>query len=98
MKRETIKFRCSRYEKKLLKKRAARAGITLSEFCRRSTLGKRVIERITPEQVEHYKMLVQYQVNFKRIGNMFRTRAPYLSLEVEKLANEIREHLFNFKR
>jgi len=47
MKRTYIKFRCSIYEKKLLKKRAERAGISLSEYCRSSAFGNSVIERLT---------------------------------------------------
>ena len=98
MKRTYIKFRCSIYEKKLLKKRAERAGISLSEYCRSSAFGNSVIERLTDEQLEHYKILVKYKGNFTRIGNMFRKHNPKLASEVEQLAEEIRKHLYNFKR
>ncbi|HDZ04660.1 hypothetical protein LCGC14_0354480 [marine sediment metagenome] len=98
MKRTYIKFRCSIYEKKLLKKRAERAGISLSEYCRSSAFGNSVIERLTEEQLAHYKMLVKYKGNFIRIGNMFKKHNPKLASEVEKLAEEIRTHLYNFKK
>ncbi|ASV29932.1 mobilization protein MbpA [Maribacter cobaltidurans] len=98
MKRTYIKFRCSIYEKKLLKKRAERAGISLSEYCRSSAFGNSVIERLTEEQLAHYRMLVKYKGNFTRIGNMFRKHNPKLASEVETLAAEIRKHLHNFKR
>jgi hypothetical protein len=98
MKRTYIKFRCSIYEKKLLRKRAERAGISLSEYCRRSAFGNPVIERLTEEQMAHYKMLVKYRNNFTRIGNMFKKHNPKLASEVEQLAEEIRTHLYNFKR
>ena len=98
MKRTYIKFRCSIYEKKLLKKRAERAGISLSEYCRSSAFGNSVIERLTEEQLTQYKMLVKYKGNFTRIGNMFKKRNPKLASEVEKLAEEIRTHLYNFKK
>ena len=98
MKRTYIKFRCSIYEKKLLKKRAERAGISLSEYCRSSAFGNSVIERLTDEQLTHYKMLVKYKSNFIRIGNMFKKHNPKLASEVEQLAEEIRTHLYNFKR
>ncbi|WP_149274187.1 mobilization protein MbpA [Pareuzebyella sediminis] len=98
MKRTYIKFRCSIYEKKLLKKRAERAGISLSEYCRSSAFGNSVIERLTEEQLAHYRMLVKYKGNFTRIGNMFRKHNPKLASEVETLAEEIRKHLYNFKR
>ena len=98
MKRTYIKFRCSIYEKKLLKKKAKRAGISLSEYCRSSAFGNSVIERLTEEQLAHYRMLVKYKGNFTRIGNMFRKHNPKLASEVETLAEEIRKHLYNFKR
>tara|TARA_B100002049_G_C15988818_1_gene336388 strand:+ start:24 stop:320 length:297 start_codon:yes stop_codon:yes gene_type:complete len=98
MKREYIQVRCSIYEKKLLQRRAARAGISLSEYIRATAFDKNIVERITPEQLEFYKMLVQSKNNFTRIGNMFRKRDPKLVREVEDLAKEIRTHLKNFKK
>lgn len=97
MKRTYIKFRCSIYEKKLLKKRAERAGISLSEYCRSSAFGNSVIERLTEEQLTHYKLLVKYKNNFTSIRNMFKKHNPKLAGEVEKLSEEIRTHLYNFK-
>jgi len=98
MKREYIQVRCSIYEKKLLQKRAARAGISLSEYIRATAFDKNIVERITPEQLETYQMMVQYKNNFTRIGNMFKKRDPKLAREVEDLAREIRTHLKNFKK
>ncbi len=98
MKRTYIKFRCSIYEKKLLNKRAERAGISLSEYCRSSAFENSVIERLTEEQLTHYKMLVKYKNNFTSIGNMFKKHNPKLANEVEKLTEEIRMHLYNFKK
>ncbi|MBO2543597.1 hypothetical protein J0871_04140 [Salegentibacter sp. BDJ18] len=98
MKREYIQVRCSIYEKKLLQRRAARAGISLSEYIRATAFDRNIVERITPEQLETYKMLVQYKNNFTRIGNMFKKRDQKLTREVEDLAKEIRTHLKNFKK
>jgi len=56
------------------------------------------VERITPEQLEAYQLLVQFKNNFTRIGNMFRKRDPKLAAAVEDLAEEIRTHLKNFKK
>ena len=98
MKRTYIKFRCSIYEKKLLKKRAERAGLSLSEYCRSSAFGNPIIERLTEQQMAQYKMLVKYKNNFTRIGNMFKKHNPKLASEVEKLAEEIRTHLHNFRK
>ncbi|UII79330.1 mobilization protein MbpA [Flagellimonas sp. CMM7] len=98
MKRDYIKFRCSIYEKKVLRKRAQRAGISLSEYCRSSALDNNIIERLTSEQLAHYAMLVKYKNNFTRIGNMFKKRNSKLAEEVLQLAEEIRKHLYNFKK
>ena len=98
MKKEFVQFRCSVYEKKLLKVKAKKSGLSISEYCRRAAFNDRIIERLSEEQIEIYKMLSKYQNNFKHIGNMFRKRNPKLSDEVVKLANEIRQHLLNFRK
>ncbi|WP_339628843.1 mobilization protein MbpA [uncultured Maribacter sp.] len=98
MKRTYIKFRCSIYEKKLLRKRAERAGLSLSEYCRSTAFDRRIVERLTEEQMECYKTLITYKTNFTRIGNMFKRHNPKLAEEVQKLASEIRIHLQNFKK
>lgn len=98
MKKEVLQFRCSIYEKKLLKIKAKKSGLSISEYCRRAAFDDRIIERLSEEQIEVYKMLVKYQINFKRIGNMYRKRNPKLTDEVVQLANEIRKHLYNFKK
>jgi len=98
VKKEFVQFRCSIYEKKLLKVKADKSGLSISEYCRRAAFDDRIIERLTGEQIEMYQMLVKYQTNFKLIGNMYRKRNPKLAVEVVKLADEIRQHLLNFKK
>ncbi|RAV28900.1 mobilization protein MbpA [Sinomicrobium soli] len=93
-----IKFRCTQYEKKLLRIKAKRAGLSISAYCRMAVMEDRIVERLTEEQLEAYKMLVQYHNNFKRISNMFRKRNPRLADEVLRLAQEIKTHLYNFKK
>ncbi len=96
-KSEIIKFRCSIYEKKLLRIKAKRSGLTLSEYFRRVALEQKITERLTEEQIDIYKMLINYHNNFKSIGNMFTKRNPKLTEMVYGLANEIKGHLKNFK-
>ena len=96
-KSEIIKFRCSIYEKKLLKVKAATCGLTLSEYFRRIAFDQKIIERLTDQEIEIYKMLIRYHNNFKYIGNMFKKRNPKLTEMVYKLANEIKDHLKKFK-
>lgn len=98
MKKEFVQFRCSVYEKKLLRVKAKKSGLSISEYCRRAAFNDRIVERLSEEQIEIYKMLSKYQNNFKLIGNMFRKRNPKLSDEVVKLADEIRQHLLNFRK
>lgn len=98
MKKEFVQFRCSIYEKKLLKIKAKKSGLSISEYCRRAAFDHKIVERFSEEQIDVYKLLVQYQINFKRIGNMYRKRNPKLADEVVQLANEIRKHLNNFKK
>ncbi len=96
-KSEIIKFRCSIYEKKLLKVKAATCGLTLSEYFRKVAFEQKLIERLTDEEIEIYKMLIQYHNNFKYIGNMFKKRHPKLTVMVYELANDIKRHLKKFK-
>ena len=56
------------------------------------------ISVFTEDQIEMYKMLIDYQNNFVRIGNMFKKRNPKLADEVTRLAREIKDHLYNFKK
>jgi hypothetical protein len=92
-----IEFRTSLYEKKLIKIRAKNSGLTVSEFCRRSALDKKITQRLTDDQVELYKILAKYHTNFISIGNMFRKRNPELTKKVYELANEIKEQLKKFQ-
>ena len=95
---DLVKFRCSVYEKKLLKVKAKRSGLTLSEYIRRSLFEKEITERFTDEHIELYKMLIKYHNNFKSIGNMYKKRNPKLTQEVYDLANDIKVHLKKFQK
>jgi Mobilization protein NikA len=96
-KKEIIKFRCTLYEKKILKIKAKKSGLTLSEYCRKVVFEEKITERLTDEQIEIYKMLVSYHNNFKSIGNMFHKRNPELTKTVIQLADEIKIHLKKFE-
>jgi len=94
---DLVKFRCSVYEKKLLKVKAKRSGLTLSEYIRRSLFEQEITERFTDEHIELYKMLIKYHNNFKSIRNMYKKRNPKLTETVYDLANEIKAHLKKFQ-
>ena len=95
---DLVKFRCTVYEKKLLKVKAKRTGLTLSEYVRRTVFEQEITERFTDGHIEIYKMLIKYHNNFKSIGNMFKKRNPKLMEEVYSLANEIKSHLKKFQK
>jgi hypothetical protein len=95
---DLVKFRCTVYEKKLLNIKAKRAGLSLSEYVRRTVFEQAITERFTDEHIEIYKMLIKYHNNFKSIGNMFKKRNPKLMEEVHALANDIKAHLKKFQQ
>lgn len=97
MKNKKIEFRCTLYEKKLLKVKAKNAGVSLSEFCRKAASEKLIKERLTPDQIDLYRMLVKYHNNFKSIGNLFRNKDSDFYKKVNETADEIKTHLQNFK-
>lgn len=97
MKNHKIEFRCTLFEKKLLKVKAKKAGITLSEFCRKSTTNKTIKERLNKNQIDFYKMLITYHNNFTSISNLIKNKHPDLYQKVYQTTEEIKRHLQNFK-
>ena len=97
-KSEWIKFRCSIYEKKMLRIKAKQIGLTLSEFCRKAVYEKEIKERLSDDHIEIYKTLHKFHNNFKSIGNMYRKKNPKLTREVYGLANLIKAHLEKLRR
>ena len=94
---DLVKFRCTVYEKKLLKVKSKRSGLSLSEYIRRSLFDQEITERFSDEHIQLYKMLIKYHNNFKAIGNMYRKRNPKLVETVYNLADEIKTHLKKFQ-
>ena len=95
---DLVKFRCTVYEKKLLKVKSKRTGLSLSEYIRRSLFDQEITERFSDEHIQLYKMLIKYHNNFKAIGNMYRKRNPKLVETVYNLADEIKTHLKKFQK
>ncbi|BCY29413.1 MULTISPECIES: mobilization protein MbpA [Flavobacterium] len=98
MKNVKIEFRCSLFDKKLIKIKAQKSGLTVSDFCRNSALDKTIVEKLNQEHIEFYKMLIKYHNNFKSIGNLIKNKDPLLHQKVNELADEIRTHLKNFQK
>ena len=95
---DLVKFRCTVYEKKLLKVKSKRSGLSLSQYIRRSLFDQEITERFSDEHIQLYKMLIKYHNNFKAIGNMYRKRNPKLVETVYNLADEIKTHLKKFQK
>lgn len=91
------KFRTTSFEKKLIIFRAKKTGLSQSEFCKKAVLDIKITERLTEEQIEVYKMLIDYHNNFKSIGNLIKNKHPDLYQKVYQTAEEIKTHLQNFK-
>ena len=91
------KFRTCSYEKKLIKIRAKKTGLSQSEFCKKAVLNFKITERLTEEQIELYKMLIKYHNNFKSIGNLIKEKHPGLYQKINQTADEIKTHLQNFR-
>ena len=93
MKKEKIEFRCSSLEKAIIQKKAEKAGLKTSEFCRATTMGQRVTYRLTEEELAIYKMLVVYGNSFTRIANLLRDKDSKFAKEIRQTADEIKKHL-----
>lgn len=98
MKNHLIKFRVSKVESLIIKKKADKAGVSVSELMRGLILDYKLSNKLTPEEIECYQLLSKYSDNFRRISNLFKTGdttgVKEESLETSKL---IREHLLKLK-
>ena len=96
MKKQRIEFRVSSLEKAIISKKSEHSGLSISDYCRRSALQQNISYKLTTEEIEIYKMLVQYRNNFASIGNLFKNNEP-ISVELKKLIHQLDEHLKKFK-
>ena len=94
---KTIKVRVTNLEKKWITYTSEKAGLTISDFLRKSALNKEVRLRFTEEEIELYKTLQQYYTNFTRIGNYIRNNNINLFNEIELVKNEIKNVLKRFQ-
>ncbi|MEB3801743.1 mobilization protein [Flavobacterium columnare] len=98
MKDNLIKFRVSKIENLIIKKKASNSGISVSELMRGLVLDYKLSNKLTPEEIECYQLLSKYADNFRRISNLFKlgdtTGVKEESIATSKL---IREHLLKLK-
>jgi hypothetical protein len=94
---KTIKVRVTQLEKKWIAYSAGKAGLTISDFLRKSALNKEIRVRFTEEEIELYKTLQHYHTNFVRIGNYIKNNNNDLFNEIEMVKNEIKNVLKRFQ-
>lgn len=97
MKKETIRFRCSRLERLLIEKKASNAGMSVSALCRASVLGQKIGNRLTAEELEAYEMLQKYRNNFQNIANLLKSKDSTFAKEVGAAVSHIKSHLKKFE-
>jgi hypothetical protein len=98
MKDNFIKFRVSKIENLIIKKKASNSGVSVSELMRGLVFNYKLSNKLTQEEVECYQLLSKYADNFRRISNLFKlgdtTGVKEESIATSKL---IREHLLKLK-
>jgi hypothetical protein len=98
MKDNLIKFRVSKIENLIIKKKALNSGVSVSELMRGLALDYKLSNKLTPQEIECYQLLSKYADNFRRISNLFKlgdtTGVKEASLETSQL---IRQHLLKLK-
>ena len=72
MNTEIVKFRVSKLDKKVIQHKAAKCGLSVSEFLRRAAFDKEIKTRLTEEEIRCYQTLSNYADNFRRISNLFK--------------------------
>ena len=98
MKQHIIKFRVSKLEQAIIKKKAKDSGMAVSELLRRLVLGYKLTSKLSPEEIEVYKTLTIFSSNFTRISNLFKLGdVDGFKKETLETSRIIREHLMKLK-
>ena len=87
-----IKFRCTAFERSLIKQKAYQVGVKISEYCRSQVLKGKIISRpkLTEEEKIFFRSLKEHNTNFVRISNFFKNKDPQFYIAVF-------EHLMKIK-
>lgn len=89
--RTTVRYTTAEY--KNVKKKAADAGMSFSDFCRQMTIQGYVKAAPSPlylQEIRRFKnMLLEYRTHFSRISNFIKNNDPSLNGEVLLLRNAI---------
>lgn len=85
-------------EKKILILNAKSVNMTMSEYIRSSINNKKVVERLSDEQIEFYLGLMKFHNDFKRLGNLFRKKDPNLKMTLYQVAKKLEYELDTFRK
>ena len=89
-KEKIVKVRLTVPEKRRLEYKAKQAGLSMSEFMRRSLDNRMIKSRLNKDEQELFRELIQEANRWQSVANMFRKKDPQLSQSVKELKNEFR--------
>jgi len=88
-------FRVYHLEKKAIELAAEKSGLGVSDYIRRCSLGQTIRARLSSEEVDLYRLLIEYRNNFSRISNLLKEREDITS-ELKEIIKDIDQHLKKF--
>lgn len=93
-------IRVTSLEKEFIQLRAKKCGLSVAEYVRRSALNHESYLRLTTEEIEIYKELVNYKTGFSRIANLYKAEGvkENFTVEVHRMIQELKEHLLKFTK
>jgi len=88
-------FRVYHLEKKAIELAADKSGLAVSDYIRRCSLGQTIRARLSAEEADLYRLLVEYRNNFTRISNLLKEREDITS-ELKEVIKNIDKNLKKF--
>ena len=87
-----IVFQVYPLEKKAIELSAEKSGLSLSDYVRKSCLGREIQPRMDGEELKLYRLLIEYRNNFSRIANLLKERKDF-EKELRQVIGSIDAHL-----
>jgi hypothetical protein len=88
-------FRVYSLEKKAIELAAHKTGMKVSDYMRQCCLNKTIHARLSQEETDLYRLLVEYRNNFSRISNLIKEREDF-TRDLKHVISSIDEHLKKF--
>lgn len=98
MKLSSIRFRCADEEKSAIQNKAQRAGLTLSEYCRRQAIDGQVQEvpKLSEQMTIYFRYLIHCKNSLARISNYMKNKSPELAEEIRAFLDEFKKAFYMF--